>query len=685
MSKLQAALQGIQAPKISMRELQQKQYTGAQQQVSAPRETNYSGQLMDVVGGATEVYKGYQAHREAQGLERKNEIMQKNLKPEEMRKLREDGTMLYQDDIYAMRALDKALGRQEAYAAEGVIQQRISEGYYKDRTEMEADRAALLKDRMDTMGESYGVKPGNKQWFDEGFASDMSDRSFAIYGAMDKKVDEYNRNSATLAVDNEMTELVKSGNGKHVVQVLNQRMAEGVIRTEKDLQAHLTKAAKELAQQPASIDQLREMSNQEFELFGQKTTLRQQLGEETMRSLENTAANATLNNNWKAQQYVMGKMSLLTSPDFSNPEAVMQGLDTIKELEDYANLTQGDAATALRVQIEQAKATFDKLHREWNVKQTAAITESQQQKVRLAVIDEAVNGRETGDLTRSLKLTAFNETANTGKFEKNDWNAYYDMKTEQIDAGPGTPEQKALKKLQLGVLLKDNEDSGFGAHYAEHFQRVGSELAQYGAALDANVELPPTPQLDKMMEFYKASPELFSQTFGPDFPMASAIAVSATMGVHPSIMIQGQKRLDEVRKSSPEQARQLSLEFSNKESIEGIYQNMSTDQRNAVQALYLGLEGFTNEQKMMTIDEHLNSQYSRIEGATGVIPRAFLMANPQDPKSVSVGEQRLNDRIKQRFPVGAVSIKVQGDRIKVYGSIGGEPLTYTKEMLMSDN
>lgn len=684
MSKLQAALQGVQAPNISMRELQQKQYSGAQQQVTAPRETNYSGQLMEVIGGATEAYKGYQAQREAQGLQRKNEIMQQNLKPEEMRKLREEGILLYQDDVYAMRALDKTLGRQEAYAAEGVIQQRIQEGYYKNREEMEAERATILEDRMNSMGEAFGIDPRNKQWFDEGFASDIADRSFAIYGAMDKKADEYNRNAATLAVDNEVSELVKSGNGQHVVQILNQRLTEGVIRTEKDLQAHLTKAAKEIAQQPASIDALREMSNQEFTMFGEKTTLRAQLGEETMRSLENTAANATLANNWESQKYVMGKLSLLTSPDFSNPEAVMQGLDAIKELEDYANLTQGDAATALRVQIEQAKARFNELHKNYNTAQTKAITASQQQKVRLSILDEAVMGRETGDLTRSLSLTSFTSNETTGEFTSNDWNAYYDMKTEQIDAGPGTDEQKALKKLQLGVLLKDNDKSGFGAHYAEHFQRVGSELAQYGAALDANAELPPTPQLDKMMEFYKASPELFSQTFGPDFPMASAIAVSATMGVHPSIMIQGQKRLEEVRKSSPEQARQLSLEFANKESIEGIYQNMSTDQRNTVQALYLGLEGYTNAQKMQVIDEHLNSQYSRIEGAIGVIPKSFLMSNPQDPKSVSVGEQRLNDRIKARFPVGAVTIKVQGDRIKVYGSIGAEPLTYTKEMLMAD-
>lgn len=687
MSKLQAALSSVKGPNVSTRELQQQQYKPAQVQAAATKQTDYSGQLMNLAEGGSKLYAAYDKQREATGQQRKNEIMLQNMKPEEMRNLRESGELLYQDDSYAMRALDKALGRQEAFAAEGVVQQRIQEGVYTSRAEMEEDRANILKDRMGSMSEAYGIDQKNRAYFDEGYASDMTDRSFAIYGAMDKKVDEYNRNKSVLAVDNEMTELVKSGNGQHIVQVLQTRLRDGVIRSEADFEAHLAKAVKEVAASPQSVDLLNAMADTEFEMYGEKTTLRQRLGNEAIQTMTNQAAQATLANNWESQKYVMEKLTFLTAPDFAN-DGVNKGLDAIRELEEYANQTQGPQSTALRMQIQQAKARFDGLHRAHNEETKKVINTEQQQKVRLAVLDAAVNGRETGDLTRSLKLSAFTEDGQTGKYEAQDWNRYFDMKSDQIDANDGlSADQKALQKLRLGVLLKDIPDSGFGAHYDETFQRVGGELAKYSAAMESGAELPETPELNRMMEFYKASPELFSQTFGPDFPMANAIAISATMGVEPSTMIQGQKRLEAMKKDSPEQARALSLQFSNLENnMQGnIYQTMNTEQRNAVQSLYMGLEGYTDSDKMAAIGKHLEGQYTTIEGVNAVIPKSFLMSNPQDPASVSVGKQRLEARVKARFPTGNVTMMFIGDRVKVWSSIGSAPMTYTKEMLMNDD
>ncbi|MGL5784024.1 MAG: hypothetical protein ACRCYZ_00835 [Alphaproteobacteria bacterium] len=684
MSKLQAALSQVKGPNISTRELQQQQYKPSQVQAVQHKQTDYSGQLLSLAQGGSQLYAAYDKQREETGIKRKNAIMLQNLKPEEMRKLRESGELLYQDDSYAMRALDRALGRQEAFAAEGVIQQRIAEGFYKSRSEMEEDRANILKERMGSMSEAYGIDQQNRAYFDEGYASDMTDRSFAIYGAMDKKVDEYNRNNAVLAVDNEVTELVKSGNGQHIVQVLQTRLRDGVIRNEKDFESHLQKALKEVAASPQSVDLLNTMADTELTLFGEKTTLRQRLGDETIKTMTNQAAQATLANNWESQKYVMEKLSFLTAPDFQN-DGVNKGLDAIRELEDFANQTQGPQATALRQQIQSAKMNFDRMHREYNEKQKQAINTEQQQKVRLSVLDALVNGRETGDLNRSLKLSSLTEDASTGKYEAQDWNRYYDFKSDQIDATEGlSDDQKALQKLRLGVLLKDIPDSGFGAHYAETFQRVNGELAKYSSALDAGAELPDTPELNRMMEFYKASPELFSQTFGPDFPMANSIAISATMGVHPSMMIQGQKRLEQVRSQAPEQQQQLFKEFANWENNQGnnIYQHMSGTERDNLRALYLGMDGYANSTKMEIIDKHLKSQYEVITG--GVVPKSFLMSNPQDPSSVSVGKQRLEDKIKARFPTGNVYMAFIGDRVKVWGSIGSAPMTYTKEMLMSD-
>ncbi|WVX92066.1 internal virion protein [Aeromonas phage phiA014S] len=685
MSKLQQALQGVQGPNISTRELQQQQFKGTTVQARNVTQTDYSGQLMGVAQAGAQIYAQYDKEREAQGIKRKNEIMLQNLKPEEMRKLRESGELLYQDDSYAMRALDKALGRQEAFAVEGVIQERIAQGYYKDRKEMEEERARMLESSMNTMAESYGIAETNRAWFNEGYASDMTDRSFAIYGAMDKKVDEYNRNSATLSVDNEMTELVKSGNGQHIVDVLNTRLKEGVIRSEAAYEAHLTKALKEVSAQPQSVDALNALADTEYTMHGETTTLRKRLGDETIKSMSIRAAETSLANNWKQQEFVLEKLQFLTAPDF-DADGVNAGIDAFNELEEFAKLTQGEASTQVRRQIFEAKTRFDALHKAWNEKKVKEVNTKQQQMVRLAVLDAAVNGRETGDLTRSLKLTSFTEDDRTGKFEAQDWNRYFDFKSDQIDSSDMSPDQKAIKKLQLGVLLKDIPDSGFGAHYAEQFTRVSGELAKYSAALDAGAELPATPEMDKMMEFYKASPELFSQTFGPDFPMASSIAISANMGVHPSVMIQGQKRLETMRKDSPDQYGAMMLELKNLESNQGadIYQTFNTEQREAVAALYAGLEGYSNSEKIRAIREQFEKQYTPVEGVSGSIPKSFLLSDPQDPSSVSVGKQRLEAKIAERFPNGNTTMRMVGDRLVIYNAFSNEPMVFTKEMLLAD-
>lgn len=687
MSELQAALQGVKAPAISLRELQQKQYTAAPQQAAQVNQTNYSGQLLGIVNTGTNVYSGYQRIREEQGQKRKNEIMQQNMRPEEMRKLREEGIMLYQDDVYAMRALDKALGRQEAFAAEEVIQQRIAQGYYKTRHEMEAERANILESRMNEMGTAYGVAADNKQWFDEGFASNMDERSFAIYNAMDKKVDEYNRNSAVLATDSDVTGLIKSGNGQHVVSFLKTQLSNGVIRTEADFESHLVKAMKELSQQPGSIDIVRQISNEPITMYGTETTLRTRLGEETLRTMENIAASATLSNNWESQKYVMNLGSRLTNPDTDSSDWVEKGLDAITELENYANLTQGDAATGLRVQVEQWKAAFDGKHRAFNTKQQAAITAQQQQYVRLSVLENAVNSRmdPTGEII-SLDLKSFTQDTTTGKFVPNDWNALRDHMFAQIDGSGADPQSAALQKMKLVSTMKDIPESGFGAQYKETFTRVGMELSRYAAASEAGAEPPETPVLNQMMEFAKASPELFTQTFGMDFPQANAITVAATMGIHPSFLIKGQTRLEEVRKV-PEQQQQLYREFANLESMQGgnIYQMLDTSQRDNLRALYLGLDGMTNSQKLEVIGKHLEDQYTSVDNVSGVIPKSFLLANPSDPKSVSVGKARVQDQITKTFgDSGSTSVMVVGDRLIMYNSLRAQPLTFTKDMLMAE-
>lgn len=688
MSKLQQALQGVQGPSISTRQLQQKQYQQASIQAAPVQQTDYNSQLMGIASGGTELYAGYQKMREAEGQKRKDEIMQKNMTPEEMRKLREEGIMLYQDDIYAMRALDRELGRSEAYSKEAVIQERIASGQYTTREDMEKDRASLLGEAQKAGFSNYGIKQGETGWFDEGFQADIADRSFAAYNAVDVKVDQYKRNEGILTAQSNVSDFIRSGQPEHVMPYLQGQLKAGVIRTEGDMIKIAEASFSELAQQPASVDAIRVLSNEPVTLNGVETTWRKYLGEERFRQLENVSASSTLNNNWKSQQWVMEKGYTLSNPDFST-NGYETGMQNLKELEDFANQTQGDAGTQLRHQVQGWKEQFHNKYKAYNDKTRADIGESQQQKVRLSYIDMRINDALEGS-TESLKMSTFPTDDSTGQYTPADWNAFYEMRTGRIDADQTlSDDEKALKKLQLGVLLKDNKDTGFGAHYERLFEMAGTEMGKYRAAIKDGAEVSQieTPVMDQLMAMHKASPELFAATLGPDFPMATDIKIAATMGIGADAMFVGRERLKNIR-DNPDVNRQLSTELANLETKKGmeLYAHLSPEERDNVQALYMALDGFDNETKVQYIKKHIDSQYVKPSALSAAIPRSMLMLNPNDPKSVAAGEARFIENLKRSHPgtdLSRLPMTVIGDRVRVLDLVNGYKV-YTKDMMLAE-
>lgn len=694
MSKLQQALAAVKAPTVSIKGLEGATFRASPVQAQQVNQTNYSGQLIGLAQLGAQAYDKYADYMEQRATDRRNEILLKNLKPEQLGELRKSGTLLYQDDPWAMRSLERELGRQEAYSVDATIRERIANGDYSSRSAMEADRAQLLQLRRKEMGAAYSIQDTSEGW-EKGWRSDMVERNMAIYDAQARKEDQMHRNETRVVVESNLSSLISAGRGDTIVTYLNKQRQDGLIRNDTEYETYLVKALKDVAATPASIDTVRQIMESDIELYGNKTTLRSRLGEDYMRSLENHAAEATLNNNWESQKWWLNKASMLESPDFSVAGTEFQALDNIREMQQFVDLTQGEASTQAKMELERLKANYNRKHAEWVAKQRETINKTQQQQVRVAMIDSRVTGRMNGEMGLSLKLSSFEETAQTGKFNTNDWNAYFTFKSNQINNSDMTPEQKSMKLLELGATLKDIPDAGFGAHYAEIFNRAGGELTKYVAAQNAGVEPPETPTLNQLMELHKANPELFVSTFGGDSALTTEIAMAANLGVHPSVLFKGKNRLDEVKKH-PDQYQQLSQELKNLESRRGsnIYQVLNTQQREAIQAAYLGMEGLDNSSKVKLIEKHLNDQFEDMSdtgpfgmggsGVTGVIPKSFLMSDPRDPSTVSVGKARLMEAIKNNFgtPEGT-GVAVSGENIILFNSLRSAPIVLTKDMLMN--
>lgn len=689
-SKLQQALAGVSSPNVSLKGIQGAGFQAQQVQAQQVHTTNYQGQLTQLMQMGAQASQTYVDAMEKRGLERRNEILLKNMSPQQIGEMRSSGTLLYQDDPYAMRALNRELGRQEAYSIDAIVRERIANGDYASRSAMEADRNDMMSKRRAEMSKAYGVAEDDEHWV-KGWSSDMVERNMAIYDAQARKQDQMHRNETRVVVENNLGSIVRTGNGHQAMNYLMEQRKAGLIRNDAELETYAGKAIKDLAQQPHAIDQVRQLLTQPIELYGQKTTLRDRLGDEFLRGMENTAAESTLKNNWETQKWWTQNANMLINPDFSQPGMESQAIDIMTQMEDFANKTQGEAATQVRMDLEHIKAKYNEAHKRWNDQKRTELIKKQQQHVRVSEIDRRVEGRLSGDSSLSLELGSFQQTDATGAFTANDWNVYYSQKVEEINANKNlTRDQQIRKQMQLGALLKNEKSAGFGAHYNAMNQQASGEMVKYLSALNAGVDVNTveTPVLNDLMEMYKVDKALFVSTFGGDSAIATQIAMASNMGLHPSVIAQGQKRLDDLKKT-PEVKQQVFQEFSTMESNDPIYSRLNMEQREMLQSAYLGMDGLDNAAKVRMLKQHMEDQYQVFEPGffggkviQGIIPKTFLMTDPKDPSSASIGAAKLESYLTGVVGVtGNTGITVMGDSIVISDDLRSAPIILTKEQL----
>lgn len=126
--------------------------------------------------------------------ERSNEIIRK-LTPEQRREALNNGTLLYQDDPYAMEALRLKTGRNAAYLVDDDVMQKVKEGQFRTRQEMEEYRHSRLQEGAKSYAEQFGLNPDDEA-YQRGFNADITERNISLYGAHDSFLSEQAKKGA---------------------------------------------------------------------------------------------------------------------------------------------------------------------------------------------------------------------------------------------------------------------------------------------------------------------------------------------------------------------------------------------------------------------------------------------------------------------------------------------------------
>lgn len=684
MSKLLKALQGVEAPKVSLREVQGMTYQAQPVQATRTEVTNYGSQLIGLGQAVGQAGQAYVDERKRVGEQRKNEILLKNMKPGEIGEMRKSGILLYQDDPYAMRALEKELGRQEAYNVDATVRERIARGDYNSRREMEADRAALMETSQKEMGLAYGMPDGGTEWFSKGYQSDITERNMAIYDAQARKQDEMMRNESRLVVENNMSDIIKSGGEPSgLVTYLDNQRANGVIRNDVEYEVFLTKSLKDAASRPDGVQAVDALLNAEITIDGQKTTLRTRMGEEAYNSYKLKAADSVFSQEWENQKWFMQGIDFITNLDGTSPTDYEKGMDKINEMEAVLAKAEGTPqATQAKIQLENAKFKLrDNLAR-GNEENKKALKKKIQQGNRYLRMRERFEQALAGEAV-PLSLDSFVESEMTGKYETNDYASFHEQYTAEIQADPNlTDAQKQSKYMRAGNLFKSVDKAGFGAWYTAQFGQIERELQDYDLANQYGKDLPDTPTLNNYKALYNADPQEFMSVFGEDATTALDIGMLAQMNIDPSTYRKGKKALAAMSQEERAFKSQQWMTAIDKRESGKIIDKLTPAEQQMYMAFYSGMDGLGNAAKMQAIETHINANYQAVDfsssgmfsdgrTSTGVVRKNLLMLDAKNPKSADEGAAALKSFVGEMYGDNSfTSISSTDDNIIIRNAMG---------------
>lgn len=685
-SKLQAALSGVSAPSISLKGVQGASYQAQAVQPRQTKSTDYAGGLLKVAQLGTQAIGQYSEMQEKQALKRSNEILNKFSK-EEIGAMRKSGILLYQDDPWAMRALNREIGRQEAYAVDSTIAERISKGDYNSSAAMDEDRNKLLMDRRKGMPEAFGLSEDD-EGFNEGFNSDMGQRNVHLFNSQAVKEDAMKRNEARVVIENNIASLTRSGQvtSQDVNQYLQSAKANGLIRNDNEYETYVLKALDSMTQRGDSVRAVEEMLNSTVELYGQQTTLRDRLGQEGSDVYRNKALETNVTKDMDARLYLTRGLAAISNPDFTDPMVYEKSMDKLAEMVSYVNsLGQSPQAIELRVQVEQAGLALKSKLAAHNAEKAKELTKQKQTNTRLTSILYDIDARVNGEIIDVFRTRP--EDATTGSYKDTDYAKAMEMYAGQIKAGEGTQEQKDMKMMQVAALFKDQQQYAFGSYYKTLTGDLSKEMQQYDLAIQAGTEPPETPIMNSMVGMYKVNPEMFLQTFGQDAEFAIQIATAESLNINPTAYRKG---AIEVSKLDEGSKRLRSQEMLNKLTENGgdseIIQRLPTKDKDAYLNLWTALDGMTAPERTKAIISHMNANNVVIKNGSqrGVASRSFLNLNPNSKDSVKEGQAVLESFMKSHYGNQPTSFVQQGDNLIIFG-MTGTPQVISKQILLEWN
>lgn len=639
----------------------------------------------------TDVYQAREEHRKGQADAQSNEIIRK-MTPEQIREASNNGTLLYQDNPYAMASLRQKVGRNAAYEVDNDAMTQVKAGKFKTRQELDEYRHQKLQEKIAESAELYGFNPEDED-FKSGYDADITQRNVAIYGAHDQYVNVETQKGAMVNTTKEMSTftqdpafLASPQGADQFTSYVNTAQSKGDFPNDDMMVQSIGSQLQNIAAQSGGAIMLRNLADKEITVHGKKTTYRQLYGEEVWKGLEQKADRAQYDNDAKATQAL--DAGIFEADQMEEPEAA---LERIHQLQAENNKLQpGEEMTPQRQKLIAAEERQKARIRERNDKQAAEFDALKRKDNTKRAIKEQWRLRLHNDnVSTDPKDLVLNEDMAKPDHEM-EMEAVQEMVTGIDNSKTLTDAQKDASKLDL--LAKDRENGPFRTLMASTISDANKE---YQGAILNGVFPKETPALDKFERMYNANPQLIAGLYPEQAGLIIKLQAVRRQGLDPQVLIEAErhrKSMSQEERQADDKAWQVTL---NEDIYDGVG-SLPTDVEESTRSVYDAVKNVggddqaAREAAVKYAKENTVSIKSE-EGSdhqVGVISKRTLQVT-SDPASWQTGLQLLNARrgkyLKDHPWLKASDVMVRERNGEIYlFSLNGAPVHITREQMAQD-
>lgn len=653
---------------------------------------NFGAQSARLYGAHQQKQKLLEDERKKLADERSNEILRK-LTPEQRREAFANGTLLYQDDPYAMEALRFKSGRNAAFEVETEIKNKVAMGEFKNADDLKEWRKTRLEDKARAYAEAVGISHADMD-YQRGFNADIVQRDAAIYDFHAQKLSEQTLAIAQMETTSDLGSLFADegwlrspDSPAQFAAYFNQGLATGAIPTEGMAVASIQKAFADNAAQPGADAFMQSIGEQEVQLYGRTMKVRDIVGPEVLENYQVKAGEAAFKRNrLLTQEFTFGLQNATAQPD---PH---EGLALLSQMQAALYRQQpSDMVTSQSSQLDAARGRL--------LAQIAADSAKRQEDMhkqglsdnRLQMFEAKFQQRFSGDNV-SLDWRTFETDESTGKFTKEDAANFAAKRLSEIDR-MGLP-QEAKDKLKMQYLAVDPEDGPFRAHFETLTTDAMNQFNGLVIAQEAEVSEETTGRIREFQRIYQANPALIGGLYGPQSALARRLSLMERSGIDMSVMIDAERKAkgltEEERKAQDQKWANL---FNGTDSTVAY---LPANLRDAARTLFdselfrTGDETAAKSSVNAWLGETSVQFTHERDGASathGAVSKRSLMADPQDPTSWKHGqallERTISDlqKVKPWLKAGDITISDTPHGLRLQDDVGSVNILVTPRML----